>query len=41
MESLLKDIRSSIRSILKRPGFATVAVVTLGLGGALVALRYE
>src|SRR5262245_13521818 len=29
---MFKDIRYSIRSLLKRPGFTLVAVITLGLG---------
>ncbi|HVQ39675.1 MAG TPA: ABC transporter permease [Pyrinomonadaceae bacterium] len=32
METLLKDIRFGVRSLLKRPAFTVIAVITLGLG---------
>jgi putative ABC transport system permease protein len=32
MESLFKDIRYSIRSLLNHPGFTLIAIVTLALG---------
>jgi predicted permease len=32
METLFKDIRYGVRSLLKRPGFTAVAIITLALG---------
>jgi len=39
MDALLKDIKIGIRSLLKRPAFAAITVLTLGLGlGASTAI---
>ncbi|HEY2963916.1 MAG TPA: hypothetical protein VGJ37_15965, partial [Pyrinomonadaceae bacterium] len=39
MESIFKDLKFAFRSLLKRPAFAAIAVITLGLGiGASTAI---
>ena len=32
MDTLIKDLRYGLRSLMKRPAFTVVAVITLGLG---------
>ncbi|HEV8428854.1 MAG TPA: ABC transporter permease [Pyrinomonadaceae bacterium] len=39
MQILIKDIRFGVRSLLKRPGFSALAIITLALGiGASTAI---
>ncbi|HEX7297307.1 MAG TPA: ABC transporter permease, partial [Pyrinomonadaceae bacterium] len=39
MQSLLKDLRYAVRSLWKRPGFAAIGIISLGLGiGANTAI---
>jgi len=41
MDTLIKDIRFSIRGLLRQPGFAAVAIVTLALGIGINAALFS
>ena len=41
MDSLLRDLRFSVRSLMKQPGFAAVVVLTLALGIAATTTIYS
>jgi putative ABC transport system permease protein len=41
MDSIVQDVRVAIRSLLKRPGFSVVAVLTLALGAGLTTAIFS
>ncbi|MGZ8843908.1 MAG: ABC transporter permease, partial [Pyrinomonadaceae bacterium] len=41
LESLIKDIRFGIRSLLRQPGFAAIAIITLALGIGINAALFS
>ena len=41
MDTLIKDIRFGVRSLLRQPGFAAIAIITLALGIGINAALFS